>query len=75
MEFAIPREMTQDQGVQLARDFAQRDFVDQEMVANLNVHWDCSAGGLMKPHAHVMVTMREVGEDGFGSRLCKNAVA
>ncbi len=67
VEFAIPREMTQDQGVALARDFAQREFVDQGMVADLNVHWDRGADGLLKPHAHVMLTMREVGEEGRGA--------
>src|SRR5690606_1141411 len=54
VEFAIPREMTQAQGIELARDFVQREFVDQGMVADLNVHWDIGADGLAKPHAHVM---------------------
>ena len=40
VEFAIPREMTQAQGIELARDFAQAEFVDQGMIADLNVHWD-----------------------------------
>ena len=61
--------MTQDQCIELARDFVQREFVDQGMVADLNVHWDRGAGGLMKPHAHVMLTMREVGEEGFGRKV------
>src|SRR5579883_1408159 len=39
VEFAIPREMTQAQGIELARDFAQSEFVDQGMIADLNVHW------------------------------------
>ena len=69
VEFAIPREMTQDQGVVLARDFVQREFVDNGMVADLNVHWDRGADGLLKPHAHVMLTMREVGEGGFGKKV------
>ena len=38
IEFAIPREMTQAQGIELARDFAQAEFVDQGMIADLNVH-------------------------------------
>ncbi|MGN6819508.1 MAG: Ti-type conjugative transfer relaxase TraA [Sphingomonas sp.] len=68
IEFAIPREMNQEQGVELARDFVQREFVDRGMIADLNVHWDIGADGLAKPHAHVMLTMREVGEDGFGKK-------
>ncbi|WP_375392010.1 Ti-type conjugative transfer relaxase TraA, partial [uncultured Sphingomonas sp.] len=69
VEFAIPREMTQAQGIALARDFAQAEFVDRGMIADLNVHWDVGADGLAKPHAHVMLTMREVSEDGFGAKV------
>ncbi|WP_336970795.1 Ti-type conjugative transfer relaxase TraA [Sphingobium aromaticiconvertens] len=69
VEFALPREMTQAQGVALARDFAQVEFVERGMIADLNVHWDIGADGLAKPHAHVMLTMREVGEDGFGAKV------
>ncbi|ALC11514.1 Ti-type conjugative transfer relaxase TraA [Sphingopyxis sp. 113P3] len=68
VEFAIPREMTQAQGIELARDFAQSEFVDQGMIADLNVHWDYAEDGSPKPHAHVMLTMREVDEDGFGKK-------
>src|SRR3546814_3285256 len=69
VEFAIPREMNQQQGIELARDFAQAEFVERGMIADLNVHWDIGADGLAKPHAHVMLTMREVGEDGFGAKV------
>ena len=68
VEFSIPREMTQAQGVELARDFAEAEFVERGMIADLNVHWDIGADGLAKPHAHVMLTMREVNEQGFGAK-------
>jgi len=69
VEFAIPREMDQAQGIELARDFVQREMVDRGMVADLNVHWDVGPDGLAKPHAHVMLSMREVGEDGFSAKV------
>ncbi|AMU96161.1 conjugal transfer protein TraA [Sphingopyxis terrae subsp. terrae NBRC 15098] len=74
IEFAIPREMTNEQGIALARDFVQSEFVERGMIADLNVHWDVGADGLAKPHAHVMLTMREIriGEDGsaeFGAKV------
>lgn len=69
IEFAIPREMNQEQGIALARDFVAREFVERGMIADLNVHWDVGADGLAEPHAHVMLTMREVGEDGFGPKV------
>ncbi len=68
VEFAIPREMTKEQGIELARDFVTSEFVDRGMIADLNVHWDIGADGLAKPHAHVMLTMREVSDDGFGKK-------
>ena len=69
VEFAIPREMTQAQGIELARDFAQAEFVDSGMIADLNVHWDIGEDGMPKPHAHVMLTMRSVDENGFGPKV------
>jgi Ti-type conjugative transfer relaxase TraA len=69
IEFSIPREMNQAQGVELARDFVQTEFVDRGMVADLNVHWDVGPDGLAKPHAHVMLSMREAGPEGFGKKV------
>jgi Ti-type conjugative transfer relaxase TraA len=69
VEFALPREMTQAQGIELARDFVQAEFVDQGMIADLNVHWDMAEDGTRKPHAHVMLTMRSVDENGFGQKV------
>ena len=69
VEFALPREMTQAQGIELARDFVQAEFVDQGMIADLNVHWDMAEDGTPKPHAHVMLTMRSVDENAFGPKV------
>ena len=74
IEFAIPREMTHEQGIALARDFVQAEFIDRGMIADLNVHWDIGDDGLARPHAHVMLTLREIkiGEDGsagFGAKV------
>jgi Ti-type conjugative transfer relaxase TraA len=69
VEFAIPRELDQAEGIRLARDFVQRAFVDRGMIADLNLHWDIGADGEPKPHAHVMLTTREVGKDGFGAKV------
>jgi len=66
VEFSIPRELDRAQGVDLARDFVAREFVDRGMVADLNVHWDIGADGQAKPHAHVMLSMREILGDGAG---------
>src|SRR5271167_2745477 len=69
VEFAIPREMSERQGIELARDFVRAEFVDRGMIADLNVHWDVGKDGMPKPHAHVMLTMRAVDESGFGRKV------
>ncbi|WP_316213471.1 MULTISPECIES: Ti-type conjugative transfer relaxase TraA [unclassified Bradyrhizobium] len=69
VEFALPRELTQARGIELARDFVQSEFVDRGMIADLNVHWDIGEDGMPKPHAHVMLTMRAVDENGFGPKV------
>ncbi len=60
---AIPIELTENEGIALARHYAQREFVQRGMVADLNIHWEPD-----NPHAHVMLTMREVTPDGFGPK-------
>src|SRR5579859_1664945 len=73
VEFAIPREMSETQGIELARDFVRAEFVGLGMIADLNVHWDMAEDGMPKPHAHVMLTMRQVSvngdENGFGPKV------
>ena len=68
MEFAIPRELPRTEAIRLARDFVREQFVDRGMVADLNVHWDIGEDGGLKPHAHVMLTMRQVTAAGFGPK-------
>jgi Ti-type conjugative transfer relaxase TraA len=69
MEFAIPRELPRAETVRLARDFVREQFVDRGMVADLNVHWGMGKDGEAKPHAHVMLTMRQVTPEGFGPKV------
>ena len=69
VEFAIPREMSKRDGIELARDFVRGEFVDRGMIADLNMHWDMAKDGMPKPHAHVMLTMRAVDENGFGQKV------
>jgi Ti-type conjugative transfer relaxase TraA len=64
MEFALPQELSQADAIGLARHYVRAEFVDRGMVADLNIHWEPD-----NPHAHVMLTMREVTPDGFGPKV------
>ncbi|MCC6480335.1 MAG: Ti-type conjugative transfer relaxase TraA, partial [Sphingomonadaceae bacterium] len=69
VEFALPRELAKKDNIRLAREFVKAEFVEKGMIADLNVHWDIGEDGKAKPHAHVMLTMREVTKDGFGAKV------
>ena len=69
VEYALPRELSKKENIKLAREFVKAEFVEKGMIADLNVHWDIGEDGKAKPHAHVMLTMREVTKDGFGPKV------
>ena len=66
IEISLPREIGKAEAIRLAQDFVREQFVARGMVADLNVHWTQARDGSEQPHAHVMLTMREVvpGKDG-----------
>jgi len=60
---ALPRELSLNQQVELARDFAQT-YVDQGVGVDLNVHLHSQDN----PHAHLMVTTRTIDQYGIGAK-------
>lgn len=64
VEVALPAELNLDQQRELVRSFARSQFVDAGMVADIAIH---HAKG-ENPHAHILLTMRDIGPDGFGQK-------
>lgn len=64
VEIALPRELSKEQNVELARDFVKSSFVDRGMVADLCIH-DVHGDN---PHAHILLTTRHISPDGFGNK-------
>lgn len=62
IEIGLPWELDAEAQIALLRDFAQREFVSKGMVADFALHRD----NLENPHAHILLTLRRVGENGFG---------
>ena len=60
VELALPAELTHEQNIALIRKFVQKTFVDKGMCADVAFH-DKGDGN---PHAHIMLTMRALQEDG-----------
>ena len=67
--FSLPRELALAQNIALAREFVKREFVDKGMIADLCIHNDKMPDGQLQPHAHVMLTMRQVTSEGFGQKV------
>ncbi len=63
IEFSLPIELTKAQSIQLAREFIQDQFSLRGMVADWSVHWEKG-----NPHVHVMLSLRELLEKGFGQK-------
>ena len=62
---ALPAELTHAERVELVRGFVSEQFVDRGMVADVALHAPGRAGDERNHHAHILLTTREVGEDGF----------
>lgn len=68
VEFALPRELSAAQCVELACAFVREEFVSRGMVADISIHRTTAGDGGDHPHCHVMLTMRHLGSDGFGQK-------
>ena len=65
---ALPAELDHTQRVELVRDFCQRQFVDRGMVADIALHAPGREGDDRNHHAHILLTTREIGPEGFTTK-------
>jgi ATP-dependent exoDNAse (exonuclease V) alpha subunit len=71
IEISLPRELTKEQNIALARKFADEVFVKAGMCADICIH-DKNDGN---PHAHIMLTMRPFNKDGtWGAKSKKEYI-
>ncbi|MEN8443897.1 MAG: MobQ family relaxase [Cyanobacteria bacterium J06555_13] len=61
---ALPAELSHWQKQSLAREYVQSEFVSEGMIADIGYH-DFDSHN---PHAHIMLTMRSVDQEGFGKK-------
>jgi ATP-dependent exoDNAse (exonuclease V) alpha subunit len=64
VEAALPRELNLQESIELLHEYIQDNFVSAGMCADLSVH-DKEDGN---PHAHIMLTTRDVTKKGFGGK-------
>jgi len=62
---ALPVELRQDEWVALLREYCQINYINKGMIADFNIHND----NPNNPHAHIMLTLREITPEGFGNKV------
>lgn len=71
IELAIPKELPPEQQIRLIREYVKDNFVSVGMCADIAIH-DKNDGN---PHAHIMLTMRPLNENGeWGAKSKKEYI-
>jgi MobA/MobL family protein len=68
LQLSLPCELTIEQNIGLLRDFIKTKFVEHGVIADIAVHAPSRHGDDRNYHAHVLLTLREVGPEGFGKK-------
>ncbi|CAK9885325.1 MAG: Mobilization protein A [Candidatus Erwinia impunctatus] len=63
-DVAIPAELNNDDKKRLVLEYCQKNFVEKGMIADIAFH-DLDSDN---PHAHVMLTLKTIGPEGFGKK-------
>lgn len=64
----FPRELSFDECKAMLTEFINDNFVSKGMVADFSIHEANASDGGKNPHAHIMLTMREIDANGFGKK-------
>lgn len=67
-EISLPRELSLADWKALLRAYVDRVCVREGMIAAIFIHNERASDGGDNPHAHVLLTTRTVGPDGFGKK-------
>ena len=65
VQLSLPAELNAEQRLALTRAFVAESFVAKGMVADVAIHAPPREGNARNHHAHVLLTTREIGPDGF----------
>ncbi len=64
-KITLPCELTNEQNIKLLREYLKKNFTDKGIICDFVIHNDKDN---KNPHAHVMITTREITPTGFGKK-------
>ncbi|HFW6992841.1 MobQ family relaxase [Enterobacter hormaechei] len=65
-KITLPCELTNEQNIKLLREYLKKNFTDKGIICDFVIHNDKDN---KNPHAHVMITTREITPTGFGKKV------
>ena len=68
LELALPNELTAGQRLELTREFAKELANRYSVAVDFAIHAPHEEGDIRNHHAHLMITTRSIGDDGFGEK-------
>lgn len=62
--FELPRELNEKDRIKLISEFIEENFTSKGMIADCNIHNPMASDNEEQPHAHILLTLREIDEKG-----------
>jgi len=62
--FTLSRELNGEDRIKLISEFIEENFTSKGMIADCNIHNPTASDNEEQPHAHILLTLREIDEQG-----------
>ena len=69
--FELPRELNEQNRIKLISEFIEENFTSKGMIADCNIHNPPASDNEEQPHAHILLTLREMDSEGNWKPKCR----
>ncbi|BET22469.1 TPA: MobQ family relaxase [Streptococcus pyogenes] len=69
--FTLPRELNEEDRIRLISEFIEENFTSKGMIADCNIHNPLASDNEEQPHAHILLTLREIDSEGKWKPKCR----
>ena len=69
--FELPRELNEQERIKLISEFIEENFTSKGMIADCNIHNPMASDNEEQPHAHILLTLREIDSEGTWKPKCR----
>lgn len=69
--FELPRELNEQDRIKLISEFIEENFTSKGMIADCSIHNPLASDHEEQPHAHILLTLREMDSEGKWKPKCR----